>query len=90
VILFESRDCSKKKAPLSSFRIRAATDEGDRHGAKPPWAHDLRLAVNEATRKMNWSTKTSCSEVRTKGHTNGEKSSGGDRVERRRVESCFR
>ena len=90
MILFESRDCSKKKAPLSSFRIRPGNDEGYGPGAKLPWAQDLCLAVKEATRKMKWSSKGSCGKKRAGGQTNGDKSSGGNRVERCRMESCVR
>jgi hypothetical protein len=54
VIFFESRDCLRRNAPLSSFRITGNGDEKDSHSIKPVWERDLRLALSEAKRKVHF------------------------------------
>jgi len=53
VIFFESRDCSRRNPPLSSFRIIKNGDEKSSYSMKPAWERDLRLAVSEAKRKVH-------------------------------------
>ncbi len=85
-------ECSKKKAPLSSFRIRPNGDGGtDVSSGLPSWECDLRKAVLEAERKMRLSLNAANQASQMNGsrlRKSGVRGSGGSRVERRNMESC--
>jgi hypothetical protein len=88
VIFFESGDRSKKKAPLSSFKITRKDYEEDFTSALPAWQPALNRALKEAKKKIDCTTM-----VKSRSDTDhkckiGAGESGGDRVERRHMESC--
>ena len=82
-------ECSKKKAPLSSFRIRPNGDGGmDVSSGLLSWECDLRRAVLEAERKMRLSLNATNHANGSRSRKSGVRGSGGSRVERRNMESC--
>lgn len=87
MIFFESRDCSKKLPPLSSFRIRDRQEYEEGSATLPAWEKDLRRAVREARVKLEYRLKPKRKPSKRKS---GDGASGGNRVERHRVESCLR
>ena len=89
MVFFESRDCSKKHPPLSSFRIRPEGKGKIASASMPSWQRDLQSAVLEAKKKMGCDKSKRFLGKRSKQRS-GEGVSGRDRVERGLLESCLR
>jgi hypothetical protein len=90
VIFFDSRDCLKKKPPLSSFKIRQSVDEKDAPQTAPVWERDLRRALLEAKRKIDFAARVKVPQIKSSRSNSGDGASVGDRVERRHLEGCLR
>jgi hypothetical protein len=93
VIFFESKDCSSKNAPLSSFKIRQKDAAGNTCSPTPYWEGDLLRAVMEAKSKLSTASVPKKPVVRKsrsgKIFNNGVREVGGHRMERHHLESCL-
>jgi hypothetical protein len=87
VVLYESRDGSQNRPPLSSFRICHKDIDKELSSAAPVWELDLRHAVQEAKKNLSFNLKLKPAARRSSLQRRGDSPRGRDRVERRRLES---
>lgn len=95
MVFFESKDCSRKNAPLSSFKIKHNHEVADVFSSVPPWEEDLRRAVTEAGAKLK-TTAVPKKPLARKSHStkfhkrhSGVGKIGGHRMERHHLERCL-
>lgn len=85
MVLFESRDGSTNRPPLSSFRVCQNSTDRDFSSA-PLWELDLRHAVQEAKKNLAFNLKLKPKVRKSSLQRSGVSSRGGNRVEGRPVE----
>jgi len=86
VVLFESRDGSTNRPPLSSFRICQNTTDREFSSAQR-WELDLRHAVQEAKKNLEFNLKLKPKVRKSSLPESGDSLRGRNRVEGRPVES---
>jgi hypothetical protein len=81
VVLFEGRDGSNNRPPLSSFRICQNHMDKDFLSTSPLWEPELRNAIREAKKNLDFKLKLKSTARKSTLQRSGGSLRGRDRVE---------